>query len=531
MNAAVVGRFPAIRRGGCALALLAVVAGHAEAQVAEGNRAWEADRYADAGRAYERELETNPASVRALYRLAVLASWEGRLDSALVLARRARAVEPADLDVRMLEAQALAWRGDYDAAVARYDSTLAIDPTRTDAAVARARTLGWAGRLDEAEAGYAALLAQDPGHPRALAGQAELAAWRGDLRGAEARYEAALAADSASIEAIVGLARVRHWQGDDRGAERQVARALALDADDPDVRRFQRELRAARRPLIELAAGFSDDSDDNRSFWETLTASGPLAGRVRVFGSAGLQQSSDPLRDADRSLAEAGLIYSLGAARFTAAAGARRLEPDAAPARTEATYRAAAAVRPARGTTLQAAFTHLPFDETALLIGSGLDIDQLDANADVAVTPSTTLSVAGGALWVSDGNRRLSFVGGATQTIASGFYVGALVRRLGWEQPGNGYFAPDRFTQVEGRAGWSAWTRRWNARIGGGLGVQQTGPDGPWQTAWHADARFGRQWGEGNLVELFGSVTNSVASSTTGAYRYGTGGLRIQLGL
>ena len=531
MNRRTAGRCTVIRHGAGVVALLALAATSAPAQVAEGNRAWEADRYAEAARAYERELETNPVSVRSLYRLAVLASWDGRLDSALVLARRARAAEPDDVDVRLLEAQLLAWRGDYDPAVARYDSALAIDPTRSDAALTRARTLGWAGRLDEADAGYAALLAQDPGNPRALAGQAELAAWRGDLRAAEARYEAALAADPASIEAITGLARVHHWQGDDRLAERGIARALALDSANPDVRRFRRELRDARRPLIELVAGFSDDSDDNRSFWETLTASAPVAGRVRAFGSVGLQQSSDPVREADRSLAEAGLTYAIGAARLTAAAGARQLDPDGAPGRTEATYRGAAALRLAQGTTVQAAFAHLPFDETALLIGSGLDLDQLDANADVALTPSTSLSVAGGALWVSDGNRRLSIVGGVTQTVARRFYVGALVRRLGWEQPGNGYFAPDRFTQAEGRAGWSEWNRRWHARIGGGLGVQQTGPDGPWQTAWHTDARFGRQWGAGNLVELFGSLTNSVASSTTGAYRYGTAGLRVQLGL
>jgi hypothetical protein len=282
---------------------------------------------------------------------------------------------------------------------------------------------------------------------------------------------------------------------------------------------------------MELAAGFSDDSDDNRTFWETLTASAAIANRVRMFGSVGLQQSSDPVSEADRSLAEAGVVYAVGRARLTAAAGARRLQPDGAPSRTEATYRGAAALRVRPGTTVQASFAHLPFDETALLIGSGLDIDILDANADVAVTPATSLSLGAGAVWVSDDNRRTSFVGALTQTIARRFFVGALVRRLSWEQPGAGYFAPDRFTQAEGRAGWSLVTRRWTGRLSGGLGAQQTGPDGPWQTAWHAEARFGRQWGAGNLVEVFGSITNSLASSTTGAYRYGTGGLRVQVGL
>src|SRR5512140_853584 len=101
---------PMIRRL-VALGALIAIASPLAAQVADGNRAWAAGRYDEARAAYERELAGNPRSVRSLYRLAVLASWSDQLDSALALLQRARAVEPADPDVRATEAQVLAWQG------------------------------------------------------------------------------------------------------------------------------------------------------------------------------------------------------------------------------------------------------------------------------------------------------------------------------------------------------------------------------------------------------------------------------------
>ena len=98
------------------------------AQVADGNRAWAAGRYDEARAAYERALASDPQSVRSLYRLAVLASWNDQLDSALTLLARARAIEPGDPDVRTAEAQVLAWQGHLAEARVRYDSLLAEDP-------------------------------------------------------------------------------------------------------------------------------------------------------------------------------------------------------------------------------------------------------------------------------------------------------------------------------------------------------------------------------------------------------------------
>jgi hypothetical protein len=41
----------------------------------------------------------------------------------------------------------------------------------------------------------------------------------------------------------------------------------------------------------------------------------------------------------------------------------------------------------------------------------------------------------------------------------------------------------------------------------------------------------GPRWGAGNRVELFGLITNSAVSSTSGAFRYRSAGLLARLAL
>ena len=50
------------------------------------------------------------------------------------------------------------------------------------------------------------------------------------------------------------------------------------------------------------------------------------------------------------------------------------------------------------------------------------------------------------------------------------------------------------------------------------------------KSEWHLDPRLSRRWGTGNRVEAFGGLTNSAVSSTTGAFRFGTAGVSVQVG-
>ena len=281
--------------------------------MADGNRAWAAGRYNEARAAYEQALAADPRSVRALYRLAVLASWNNRLDSALTLLTRARAIEPGDPDVRTAEAQVLAWQGHLADARVRYDSLLAEDPERRGAALGRARVLAWEGRYAAADSAYALLLF---GNPR-------------------------------DAEALAGRAQVAHWRGRERAAAGYAARALAADPKNHDAAVLQRELRAASGPRAELNGGWNNDSDHDTNWSESLTLSTGIVPGLRVFGTGGLQQSSDPVRQAHRALGEGGLELSAARFRLMGAAGARNLVPDGAPSRSEFTFRAGAGITPA----------------------------------------------------------------------------------------------------------------------------------------------------------------------------------------
>lgn len=521
----------ALQAGLPALLSLLLLSTGAEAQQALGDSAWVEGDFHTARIAYERELDLNPDSPRANFRLGILASWDGRLDSALVLIRRARAVEPRDPDLLVGEARVLAWDGRYDEAILKYDSALVFSPGHHEALLGRATTLAWDNQLERADSSYRAMLAKDPRDIEAANGRALVLAWRGDLLSAIHSYRTILRRDPGNVRAMIGLARAYLWRGRPHLAEMYVTRARTADPANPDLRRLERTILATLHPRVEFTAGFSKDSDENLAYWQTGTLSSYLSGGLSGFFTIGALEASDPVRDASRIVIEGGANWARGNFQISGALGARRLNPDSGPGRTEPTYRVGLSYRflPRAGAGIS--YAHYPFDETALLIGRDLDLDVVETTADVEITNNLLLGVGGGHAWLSDDNTRTWGIAALTQTIRRDFFVGVMGRRLTYSRTVAGYFSPDRFTLFEGRAGYSHEGPRWIARLAGGLGTQQIGEDADIQTVWHAEARFGRIWNIVNRAEIFGELTNSAASSTTGAFRYGRAGVVVMIGL
>jgi tetratricopeptide (TPR) repeat protein len=519
-------------RGAAALVfMMMLAAAPAEAQQAAADSAWARGDYPAARAGYESVLLTQPQSVRANYRLGILASWDGKLDSALVLIRRARAVEPEDPDLELTEARVLAWKGAFDEALVHYDNILLKRPEHREALLSRAQTLAWANRFDAADAAYQDMLNRDPQNLDARAGRAQLAAWRGDLSGAIRQYEAILARNPANAEALAGLGQVYLWQGKTAAARERSRRAIAADPANRAARELSLAVEAETRTQSEVTLGWSNDSDDNTSWWQTVAASRRLTDAFRVFGSVGALEVSDPLRNGSRLSAEAGASYGFGNGQVTGALGVRRLSPDSAPSRTALTFRTSAGYRitPAIGAGI--AFAHYPFDETALLLEQDITIDALDLTLDYQVRPGLLVNAGAGQVWYSDHNSRTFGLLAITQTIHRDFFVGAMVRGLSYEFKGVGYFSPDRFTLGEARAGWSRGWSQWHARLSGGLGVQQVSRGTRSQAEWHLEGRLSRNWTRFNVVEVFAGLTNSAESSTTGAFRYRTAGIVILIAL
>ncbi len=479
------------------LLLALALASPLSAQRAAGDSLWLAGNFAGAKHAYELALHDDPGSVRALYRLAVLASWEGKLDSALVLLRDAREIEPREPDVRLYEAKMYAWKGDYRAAVTRYDSLLGEQPDNHDARFGRAQAQAWSGRYQEADREFRALIDANP----------------------------------RDAEALVALAQLKQWQGRADEAEHYATLALAVAPEDRTARDLQAQIRALRRPRLEIALGYSHDSDRNNAWWQTVGTSLLAAPGLRAFASAGLMELNDPVQHGTRLSGEAGATYGTGNLSLTGALGARRLSNEFGSDRSLGTWRAGASYRLNAGAGVGLGYAHYSFDETAFLVGNRIDIDEVSLDGDAELTPTLSLGVGAGLGWISGGNQRKSMVVAFTQRLAQRFTVGVYGRALGYDKKGSGYFAPDRFLLGEARASYTYAVQRWEAKLSGGLGAQQVTKAGRAQSEWHAEARVARRWATINEVALSGGFSNSAVSSTTGAFRYYTTSLTLRLGL
>jgi len=515
-----------------ALIALAILPQRLAAQVAEADAAWNQGRYAAAREAYLRALAQDPASVRAAYRLGVLAAWDGNLDSALALLAKARAADPADPDVRAMQAQILTWAGQYPQALIQWDSLITLFPARLDGLTGKARTLAWSGELAAADSLYSVVLHRDPTNSDALDGQAQAAFWQGRNADAIAGYERALSYRPDDITARTGLAQVYLASGRQLDAMESADSAVARAPANRDALRTQQDMARAVPGAVDISIGWSDDSDQNTMWWQVIGVAAPVSNRVRGFASVGVYEgSSPPDISAARGTAEAGATYAKAQWQLTVAGGFQGLWPGAGASRTVLTGRLAAAYRVEPWLGVGVSYAHFPYAETAYLIGAGLDIDAVDGSIDATLSPGLSLSAGGGAGWFSDGNVRTSAVLGVTKQLPSHFFVGGLGRMVWYRQPGVGYFSPDRFTVLEGRGGYARTSSSWETRVSGGAGVQQIGSSGGWQFEGHVEGRAAYWFADRNRIEAFAGVSNSAYLSATGAYRWGTAGLVLRIGI
>ena len=387
------------------------------------------------------------------------------------------------------------------------------------------------GRLDSALVVLGLARSNDPDNSELQLANARVLGWAGRNRDAAALYDTVLARNPENADARIGLGYIYHWQGREKAARAQADSVLTIDPTNADALALRRAILVASRGMMESSANWSNDSDHNTNFWQTHSVSLGLTDALRLLGSVAVLEASDPVRDAWRYGGEAGLQWTIGTLQASALAGARKLEPDEFGARTAATYRGGVSWRRDSRLGVSAGYARYPFDETALLIGLDLDVESLEGGFDARPAKGLLLTGGGGALWISDGNRRTEARAAITQDVGSHLAVGASGRALGYRTTGFGYFSPDRFHLLEGTAAVNVGNAAWDGRLSGGLGAQQIGRDGDTQSEWRLEAVVGRNWGDGNRVEGFGRVTNSAVSSTTGAFRYGTAGLVLRLGI
>src|SRR3989440_538570 len=457
-----------------AVALLAVPTLLA-AQVPQADEAFRRGDYAAARAGYERALAADSLNERALFRLAILDSWDGKLTLSLRRFARLRRLEPRDGDIMVSQAQVLAG----------------------------------AGRMRSAEALYDSVLARAPGRVDALAGRARVVAWSGDLDKAEQLWRAALAAHPNDAELLIGLAQTLYWKGQPGLAEAYAARARALAPEDRTARDLERAVRAALRPEAGSKVDGANDSDHNRFVAQEATVATSLGPDIRGTLQAGWRRATGPVpgdtvRRSGTSYGAGGyVIAALGhGAVVRAGLGVRRVEPEASPAHTPLTAQLGVGLRPGRYAAVNVAYSRTPFDETAGLMRLDLVVDAVDLALDVSPGPGWSISAGGGGAWLSDSNSRYSAVGAVLGRVVRGLQIGPFARIFGYRESRVGlYFAPIRFSTIEGRAVYQWQRSRWGVRADGGLGSQRLvvlGAAPQTQTEWHVGLSLSRGWGGNN---------------------------------
>jgi tetratricopeptide (TPR) repeat protein len=499
--------------------------------LASADSAWARGDHAAAADGYRLVLAADPGSVRAVFRLGLIESWSDRLDTALVLVRRARVLEPGDLEIRIAEARILSWMSRFAASLAAYDSLLLVAPNSRDAGLGRARTLAWAGRLAEADSAYVRVAHRHEGDVDAALGRAEVALWREDPRAASFLYRELLAREPGNADARTGLARIDLRQGRNIQAREGLARVLAADPTHRAARALAAEVDAALRPRLESRVSGSEDSDRNVAWEQSVSATRWLANGLAGFASAGVLEASDPARHSRRENGEIGLAWAHGNHQVTTAVGVRELRPGGLAARSIASGRAVVSRRIARRLTVGLDGSSTPLDETAVLIGRGLSAQAIGGSLDATLPGRLGLSAGFAGAALSDGNHRRVGVVGLDAALPWRLRTALVGRRLAFERHGQGYFSPDRFSVLEARLSREWDGPRWTGGLHGGAGGQQSARTARAQAEWHVEGRLGRRWSRLDRVELFFGLSEGGWRSDSGAYRFRSLGASVSLGL
>src|SRR6185503_20565926 len=324
------------------LALAAVRSGHAQAS-SEAEDAFRRGDYRAARAAYDRVLAADSLNARALYRLAILDSWDGALARSLERFRRLRTVEPRDPDIMVAHARVLSWAGRYDAAVALFDSVLVGSPNRADALAGRARAIAWSGDLSRAEQLWRAALALHPDDP----------------------------------EVQIGMAQTLLWRGQPALAESFAARARLLAPEDRTARDVLDLIRAALAPELSSRADYARDSDKNGLFTHQASYSTSLGAgrRGTLFGS--WRRAADPIRSGTSYTGGGRIALPLGTGVVARAGlGAHIMASDSG-SRTTVAPELGISTRIGRVSAFSVAWRRSFFDETALLLRRGLTISTI----------------------------------------------------------------------------------------------------------------------------------------------------------
>ncbi|HEV7837920.1 MAG TPA: tetratricopeptide repeat protein, partial [Gemmatimonadaceae bacterium] len=479
---------------------------HQPATLASADSAWRAGAYPLASDLYESIVTPDSSVPISVFRLATLRSWDNRLDESVTLFRRSVALEPNFTEAKLALARVLAWDGRYPSAIAIYDSVITRESANRDAVLARAQTLAWAGRFGEALPAYKKWTTAHPtdrnasleyaralswngqlgdaeslyaelartGNASAKKGLARVISWRGELQRSERTWRQVLVTDPADPEALTGLAQVLSWQGRQADAETALQLALRTNPAYGDARALLRLVQADLRPNVTVSGVGTNDSDNNRATSLVLD----YAVRAPWNGTVGARYEERWANYATfDSRADAGNVFgrwqpASSSWQFRADAGVTRHSSTSVPTTPRQQTIASGAFRASgnlgRSLTVGLLASRSPFDETALLIASGVVTSEIAGEAEVALPARFSLSGAASRARLTGGareNSRNAYSSTLRWMHNRRWSLAVRARQFGYDTTSaDGYFAPKRYTLAEasgrgrvgGETGWNA---------------------------------------------------------------------------
>jgi tetratricopeptide (TPR) repeat protein len=515
-------------------------------------RSWQ-DRLDRSVEYFDQALALDPGDLEAAAFRARVLAWQGELEAALAALGQILEAEPSNALALEIQAQVLSWAGEHEASAAAWDQLLAITPgDRGEIRRSRARALLSAGRQAEARRDLDILLEEDPQDHETRLALARILTLAGELGEAEGHLRRVLDAVPGRADAWAGLARVLTWQDRLEEGEEGWRRALELSPEDGSVRaglvqnlrwqgrnhaaleagrvpgreadptgaELQEQLRWARAavgPRTALSLFHERDSDGHRAWGGILTGALPLApglevgwqGESRWMTLGELDSRADALSLYLARHLDPGWRLEVGAGGSSGlSAGGKRpsfrgevSSPGRAPVGVHVLGRYAA------------------LDGTAALVER--DVRILEGDLDLRWNPAPLWRMSGrGGLAQVDGRvRNRRWRGRATMVRGRflGWSLGVVGQGMGFqENPGDGYFSPDRLLLLEAPARWRGQRGRWMATVEGAPGLQRIG-EGDWEGAVRGTLGGGVQWAPGRELSL------SLAGSSSGVDRVSVG--------
>lgn len=359
-------------------------------------------------------------------------------------------------------ALALAWSGQHRGAIRTYDAILAEHPQDREALVMRGKVKGWSRDYAAAETDLKAALVLDPGNADTIRSLAEVQSYAGHQRDALATL--ALLPDGADAESARLIARTQLWAGRPQAARESLAQIMALNPGDSAAASMVADARIATRPLTEVSARYSDQSDASNFYelsgWQTVWPSSDVALGVGYDGFSFRPKAGDDL-DVHRPGVSARVRLS-DTAEWNGQFGLAIVE-DTQPGggRTAATWNTWGTLIPSDRLRIDSGVNRSILDNR-ISNRLGIHADTVSGSVDLGSDSEWKLSLRGSWSDFSDHNERLWGQAEVRRRVtwSPNAFLGLRYTRFGFDRRSSGgYFSPtdlqsvDATAQIWGRAG------------------------------------------------------------------------------